>query len=98
MKIDPTLSPIGNTTTNPASRESKPATAATVPATGVNTERIDISSLSAQLQKAGEAPFDATRVEGIRQAIAEGRFQIGPERIAGSLLDSARELLVRQRQ
>lgn len=97
MKIDNSLPPIGNTTTNPATRETKPAAAAATPSTGANTERIDISSLSAQLQKAGEAPFDATRVDGLRQAIAEGRFQINPERIADRLIDGIRELLTSRR-
>ncbi|MEW5783136.1 MAG: flagellar biosynthesis anti-sigma factor FlgM [Pseudomonadota bacterium] len=96
MKIDNSLPPIGNTTANPATREPKPPAAA-APSTGANTERIDISSLSAQLQKAGEAPFDVARVDGLRQAIAEGRFQINPERIADRLIDGIRELLTSRR-
>lgn len=62
-----------------------------------STERVDISSLSARLQEvgAGEAPVNAARVAEIKQAIAEGRFQINPERIADGLLASVRDMLGR---
>lgn len=58
-------------------------------------ERVDISSLSARLQEvgAGETPVDAQKVAEIKQAIAEGRFQINPERIADGLLNNVREML-----
>lgn len=98
MKIDNTLPPLGNTTATPAVRETK-AAAAPAPQAGTGAERIDISALSARLQEAGagEAPVDAQKVAEIVRAIAEGRFQINPERIADGLLDSVRELLARQR-
>lgn len=59
--------------------------------------RVDISPISVRLAGvgAGEAPVDAKRVAEIRQAIAEGRFQIRPERIADGLIGSVRELLDR---
>lgn len=61
------------------------------------SERVDISSLSARLQEvgAGEAPVNAQRVAEIKQAIAEGRFQINPEKIADGLLNSVRDMLGR---
>ena len=64
-----------------------------------SAERVDISSLSAHLQEvgAGESPVDGQRVAEIRQAIAEGRFQINPERIADGLLASVREMLAAKR-
>lgn len=40
--------------------------------------------------------FDADRVSQIRQAIAEGRFQVNPERIADGLLASVRDMLTRR--
>jgi len=60
-------------------------------------ERVDISSLSSRLQEvgAGEAPVNAQKVAEIKQAIAEGRFQINPERIADGLLASVRDMLGR---
>ena len=40
-----------------------------------------------------EAPFDSQRVAEIRQAIAEGRFQVNPGKIADKLLSEVRALL-----
>ena len=60
--------------------------------------RVEISSLSARLQVAGAAmdataPADASRIAEIKQAIAEGRFSMNPERIADGLLKSVHEML-----
>lgn len=62
-------------------------------------DRVDISPLSAHLQEAwaGEAPIDVQKIAEIKQAIAEGRFQIHPERIASGLLESVREMLTARR-
>ena len=99
MKIDNTLPPMGNAAAKPAAGGAKPAAAVPASPTGASTERIDISTLSTRLQQAagGEAPFDAQKVAEIKQAIAEGRFQIDPERIAKGLLDSVREMIVSRR-
>lgn len=56
------------------------------------------SSVTTHLQKAGEtnaaqAPFDSQRVAEIRQAIAEGRFQINTEKIADRLIGDVRDFL-----
>lgn len=72
--------------------------AATAPAhDSASSEQVDISSLSARLQEigTGEAPVDVERVAEIKRAIAEGRFQINPERIADGLLSSVRDMLGR---
>lgn len=92
MKITSQTPVIGNTATAGTSRG--PA-AAGKSGGAAASERVDISSLSARLQEvgAGEAPFDAQRVAEIKQAIAEGRFQINPERIADGVLSSVREML-----
>ena len=42
---------------------------------------------------ASEAPFDAAKVEQIRQAITEGRFEVNPEAVAEGIIRSAKELL-----
>lgn len=67
------------------------------PTGGGEASRVDISPLSARLQEveAGAAPVDAQRVAEIKQAIAEGRFKINPDRIADGLLVSVGELLGR---
>lgn len=96
MKINSAIPSIGNAPGSSTART--PATAK--PAGAASGERVDISSLSAHLQEvgAGETPVDVQRVAEIKQAIAEGRFKINPERIADGLLASVREMLGRAGQ
>jgi negative regulator of flagellin synthesis FlgM len=62
-------------------------------------DNVQLSGFSAQLQSSGEASsFDAARVSQIKQAIAEGQFQINAGAIADRLISSARELVNAQRQ
>lgn len=87
---------VANSTPNPGSSSSvaarsTPATASATPPAGLQVEL----SRTAGLKQAGEV-FNTNRVAEIRQAIAEGRFQINPERIADGLLDSVRTMLSRQ--
>ena len=93
MKITSTLPTFGTAGTG-SSRGTAPTAK---PAEAQSGERVDISSLSARMNEvgAGETPVDAQRVAEIKQAIAEGRFQINPERIADGLLASVREMLDR---
>lgn len=94
MKINSAIPSVSSTPDTGRSR-GQPAAQ---PATGsAASERVDISSLSARLQEvgAGETPVNAARVAEIKQAIAEGRFQINPERIADGLLNSVRDMLGR---
>ena len=96
MKINSTPLPIGGAADSGRPR----GPAATPPQSGAAAgERVDISSLSARLQEvgAGETPMNAERVAEIKQAIAAGRFQINPERIADGLLTSVRDMLAASR-
>lgn len=95
MKINSAIPSVGNTPENGRTR----GPAATPPRPESETgDRVDISSLSSHLQEvgAGQAPVNGQRVAEIKQAIAEGRFQINPERIADGLLASVRDMLGRQ--
>lgn len=94
MKINSAIPSVGSTPDSGRSRS--PATAQQATSSAAS-ERVDISSLSARLQEvgAGETPVNAQRVAEIKQAIAEGRFQINPERIADGLLNSVRDMLGR---
>lgn len=94
MKINNALPSVGTSQNSAQARAPAAPRQGTGPAAG---ERVEISSLSARLQEvgAGEAPVDAERVAEIKQAIAEGRFQINPERIADGLLSSVRDMLGR---
>ncbi len=92
MKINSATPSVSST---PDSGRARGPAAAMQPARAGTGERVDISSLSARLQEvgAGEAPINAERVAEIKAAIAEGRFQINPERIADGLLSSVRDML-----
>lgn len=63
---------------------------------------VAISPLSAKLQQieaglGNEPVVNAQRVAEIKQAIAEGRFRIDPEKIAEGLLTSVRQMLAKDR-
>ncbi len=61
---------------------------------GNASDEVQLSSLASQLLATeSESPFDAGRVEEIKQAIAEGRFSINAGAIADRLIASARELV-----
>lgn len=65
-------------------------------ATTAGSDQVELSALAATLKDAGAAmsePIDSARIAEIKQAIADGKFQINPERIADGLIESARELL-----
>lgn len=102
MKIN---SPVTSTGNSQASGRAKPSTQAgqanRTSGPSASGEKVELSSLSANLQQAsalsgGEQVMDVARVAEIKQAIAEGRFQIKPERIANGVLDSVREILAKQ--
>ena len=58
------------------------------------SDEVQLSSLASQLLASeSSAPFDASRVGEIKQAISEGRFTINAEVIADRLIASARELI-----
>ncbi|HSC79802.1 MAG TPA: flagellar biosynthesis anti-sigma factor FlgM [Chitinolyticbacter sp.] len=93
MKIDPSS---GKSTLAPAPRSGERVTApASTPTSGVPSDNVTLNPLAAQMGEGSEGAgsFDAARVQSIRQAIADGRFQIRPEAIADKLIASVEELL-----
>lgn len=93
MKID--SSPPSSVTASRARPQN--ATNKAAPATAASE-----TPVAAHLQQAGslgsaEAPFDSQRVADIRQAIAEGHFQIDTDKIATRLIDGVREMLAKDR-
>lgn len=62
------------------------------------SHNVQISTLSTQLQamqstQASNAVFEAKKVEEIKLAIAEGRFQVNSEKVADGLLETVKDLL-----
>jgi len=95
MKIDGVGSS-GSTTGLTRSTNSRPASSGQQPA---ETAEVRLSAVSAVLATgSGESVVDLGKVQEIRQAIAEGRFQINPGAIADRLIATARELVASQRQ
>lgn len=79
-----------------------PRPAQPAPARAGGGDRVDITSLSSQLQSlesriADVSVVDSARVESIKQAIAEGRFEVNSEKVADRLIASVREYLLNQR-
>lgn len=95
MKVDNSISPLGHAPAGPKAVRSAPTPSSSQPESGA---KVQISALSAQLKgaealAADSAVVDTKRVAEIKQAIAEGRFKINPEKIADGLLDSVRQML-----
>lgn len=62
-------------------------------------DKVEITSLSSQLAQLEKmlgdvGVMDSARVDAIKQAITEGRFQIDSDVVADKLLSTVRELLV----
>jgi negative regulator of flagellin synthesis FlgM len=79
---------------------SQPATATQTSARG---DKVEITSLSAQLAQlekvlADVGVVDASRVAELKLAISEGRFHVDSELVADKLLASVREYLLTQQK
>lgn len=94
MKIDA----LNNSGLNGAGRVTPKATptSASSPASA-GTEGVRLSSASAALA-AQEPEVNLARVQEIRKAISEGKFEINASAIADRLISTARELIVARRQ
>ncbi|GAB3630446.1 hypothetical protein GCM10027419_53030 [Pandoraea terrae] len=107
MKIEPPVNPLTGLGTAKAATERTGAAggaAGNAPANQPSATELSASPLASQmrdLQKAlaqsGSADIDVARVAEIKQAIAEGRLSINPDKIASGLIDTARELLSTQK-
>ena len=95
MKIDSITTP---GLSSPSRPTAKAATVPAAPASGSSPAGdVRLSSASATLS-AQEPAVNMARVQEIRSAIAEGRFEINAAAIADRLITTARELVGARRQ
>lgn len=91
MKIDSSFKP----TSAPLAARQTPKSPAESPSAA---ETVSLSSLASTMQGSEKPPVNAARLQEIKDAIAQGRFKINPEAIAGRLIDTARDLINTQRR
>lgn len=92
MKINgkdntPGLSQLGN-----VGGQSRTKASSATEQTGASTSAVATLSNRLRDVKGGDAPFDAEKVESIRQAIKDGKFEVNPDAIAKAIIASAKEL------
>jgi negative regulator of flagellin synthesis FlgM len=105
MKINDALSSTAGlpSTAPAATRTDKAADSAKTNTNAPPSINVQISPLSTQLQalqstQAGSAVFETKKVEEIKLAISEGRFQVDAEKVADGLLETVKDLLNSRRQ
>lgn len=98
MKIDNSVGSVGGL----PSGESRPRPGkSSTPSTTASGEKVELSSLSARMQEieatlANVPVADASRIAEIKQAMAEGRFQVDASKVADGLIQSVREMIASQ--
>ena len=75
---------------------SQPKSAAENPSTAA--EAVSLSSVAGAFQANEKPPVNSARIQEIREAIAQGKFKINPEVIAGRLIETAKDLVNTQRK
>lgn len=95
MKIDDSLKKtaglgVGTTQARPGKGAEKAGTVSNTPS---GSDNVHLSTKLQSLTQGGNGVFDAKKVEEIKAAIAEGRFQVDPEKVANGLLDTVSDLI-----
>lgn len=102
MKIDNSVKGVGTSRLQESKAKKSPASAERKDSSSVD-DNVDLTSTASQLQMlestlANTGVMDMEKVESVRQAIAEGRFQVDAEAVAERLLENVVEGLKRQRK
>lgn len=97
MKIDNSIKktgslPLGSTEARGNKAADKTGGAAKAGSASTAQQSVQISS-QLQALAGSEGVFDTQKVAEIKAAIAEGRFQVDPEKVANGLLDSVKDLI-----
>lgn len=102
MKIDDAMKKTGGLPVSPtqtrAGKGADKAGGVGKPASSPSPGASDSVHLSSKLQAlegqmASDGVFDANKVTEIKAAIASGRFQVDPEKVANGLLDTVKDLI-----
>ncbi|HEX5127583.1 MAG TPA: flagellar biosynthesis anti-sigma factor FlgM [Rhodocyclaceae bacterium] len=95
MKIDNSVKSSSATASESKSRAAREAPASAPAST---ESKVELSAHLQRLEQAiGQAPaVDSDKVDEIKQAIAQGQFQVNPEKVADGLIESVRQMLSAQ--
>lgn len=98
MKIDNSVGSVGGLPSSESRPRSSKNPVSSSPDSG---DKVELSSLSARMQEVEAAlanvpVVDAGRVAEIKQAIAEGRFQVDASKVADGLIESVRQMIASQ--
>ena len=96
MKIDTSAKSVGGLSSSAStSRSAKTPQTSSAASEG---DKVQLSSLSSRLQQMAGAMantpiVDTAKVAEVKQAMSEGKFQVHPEKIADSLIQSVQQML-----
>lgn len=98
MKIDNSVGSVGGLPSGES--RSRPGKSAT-PASAASGEKVELSSLAGRMQEVEAAlanvpVADASRIAEIKQAMAEGRFQVDASKVADGLIESVKQMIASQ--
>lgn len=94
MKIGPSTTPAITPAADPALRSAGPAAAVAPVAKARATDQVDLSAAGARIGAMDGTPdFDSAKVDAIRQAIRDGKFNVNASAIADRLIADATSLL-----
>jgi negative regulator of flagellin synthesis FlgM len=97
MKINdsktPASLPVGDSQTTAGKRADKTGTSAVSPAATLKSSPMSAQIQALQSAMASSEIFDANKVEAIKLAIADGKFQIDSRKVTAGLLETVKDLL-----
>lgn len=98
MKIDNSVSSVGGVPTGESRQRPDKSSAQPAKPSG---EQVELSSLAARMQEVEAAlanvpVADSGRIAEIKQAMAEGRFQVDASKVADGLIESVKQMIASQ--